>query len=104
MKAKYAVIFASTKCNVTDEYLEIDEELMALAQMQNGFVSYESLNNDFRSIFISYWESKEAIEEWKINAKHVFAKANVSKWYSRYLSQICLIESSHEWMLSAPKP
>lgn len=99
MKGKYAVIFASTKHNIDEEYLSKDGELMELAQAEPGFLGYESLANDNKSIFISYWESREAVDAWRNNLKHLSAKKDVALWYSRYLSQICVIESSHEWTL-----
>jgi heme-degrading monooxygenase HmoA len=98
MQGKYAVIFASTKYNPDEEYEQRDEELMSLAKMQPGFIGYESLANENKSIFISYWESREAVDAWRNNIKHLSAKQDVAKWYSRYLSQICVIESSHEWV------
>jgi heme-degrading monooxygenase HmoA len=98
MQGKYAVIFASTKHNKDEEYLERDNELMALAETQPGYLGYESLANDNKSIFISYWENREAVDAWRDNMKHLAAKKDVAKWYSRYLSQICVIESSHEWV------
>jgi heme-degrading monooxygenase HmoA len=100
MRGKYAVIFASTKFNANSEYQAFDSELMSLAQEQPGFLGYESVVNENKSIFISYWDSKEAIESWRVHAKHLSAKHRVEEWYERYLSQICLIESSHEWRKS----
>ena len=100
MKGKYAVIFASTKHNIDEEYLERDGELMELAAGEPGFLGYESLANYNKSIFISYWESREAVDAWRNNLKHLSAKKEVPQWYSRYLSQICVIESSHEWKIA----
>jgi heme-degrading monooxygenase HmoA len=97
MEGSYAVIFASTKDNPDAEYQDLDAELMELAQKEEGFLCYESVSNGNKSIFISYWSSKEAITIWKNNAKHLYAKSKVANWYERFLSQICKIESSHEW-------
>jgi heme-degrading monooxygenase HmoA len=99
MQGKYAVIFASTKFNANEEYQTLDAQLMDLAQVQDGFLGYESVANDNRSIFISYWETKEAIDQWRDNARHLYAKTRVGEWYERYLSQICFVESSHEWVI-----
>lgn len=99
MQGKYAVIFASTKFNANEEYQTLDTQLMDLAQAQEGFLGYESVANDNRSIFISYWETKEAIDQWRDNARHLYAKTRVGEWYERYLSQICFVESSHEWVI-----
>lgn len=91
----YAVIFSSTKSNDLEGYAEADALTMSLAQEQPGYLGYESLNNESKTIFISYWETKAAIENWRINITHKMAKAQAHKWYKRYLSQICLVESSH---------
>lgn len=91
----YAVIFSSTKSDNLDGYQEMDELTMRLAQEQQGFLGYESCNNGNQGIFISYWQDMAAIQEWKSNMTHIQAKSNASQWYSRYLSQICHVESSH---------
>lgn len=90
----YAVIFSSTKSKDLEGYKEMDEKTMQLASEQKGYLGYESLTNQNKTIFISYWESKAAIENWRLNAVHQMAKQQAKKWYQRYLSQICLVESS----------
>lgn len=90
----YAVIFSNTKSNNLEGYAEMDEKTMTLAQQQTGYLGYESLTKENQTIFISYWETKEAIENWRKNSTHQMAKSNATKWYKRYLSQICLVESS----------
>ncbi len=91
----YAVIFSSEKGEELDGYAVMDETTMKLASEQKGYLGYESLSNANKTIFISYWESKEAIDAWRINATHQMAKAKAAKWYKRYLSQICLVNQSH---------
>jgi heme-degrading monooxygenase HmoA len=91
----YAVIFSSTKSENIDGYKEMDKITMDLAAQQKGYLGYESISNQYKTIFISYWESKIDIENWRQNAVHKMAKQQANKWYKRYLSQICLVESSH---------
>lgn len=91
----YAVIFSSEKSDDLEGYTEMDEATMTLAAQQPGYLGYESVTSQNRTIFISYWENKAAIENWRINSTHKMAKAGAHKWYKRYLSQICLVESSH---------
>ena len=91
----YAVIFSSTKNDTLDGYAEMDELTMKLAQEQDGFLSYESVTKDNTTIFISYWKDKAAIDAWRKNAVHQVAKSQATTWYKRYLSQICLVESSY---------
>ncbi|MBI3502765.1 MAG: DUF4188 domain-containing protein [Bacteroidetes bacterium] len=93
-KDYYAVIFISTKEEDLTGYYEMDNKLMELAQTQIGFLGWENVKKDNQSIFISYWENMEAINNWRINSTHLTAKAQVSKWYKRYLSQICKVEHS----------
>jgi len=94
----YAVIFSSTKEEDRLGYAEMDELMMKLAHEQDGFLGYESINNGNTGIFISYWENKGSIEKWRINTTHKMAKDQAKNWYKRYLSQICLVESSHEFV------
>lgn len=91
----YAVIFSSTKSEHLEGYAEMDQLTMNLAQEQSGFLGYESVNAEHKGIFISYWETKEDIEQWKQNMTHIQAKSNAKQWYKRYLSQICYVEYSH---------
>lgn len=75
----------------------MDDLTMNLAKKQPGFIAYESVNQNNQGIFISYWETKEAIANWRKNATHLMAKDKAKKWYKRYLSQICFVENSHEF-------
>ena len=94
----YAVIFISEKKEVLDGYAEMDDKTLELAHEQPGFLGYESVGNGPRGIFISYWESMEAIQGWRQNATHMMAKSQAARWYKKYLSQICKVEhtSIHE--------
>jgi len=90
----YAVIFASTKSDHLEGYADMDELTMELAQQQPGYLGYESASNGKSGIFISYWESREAIAHWRDNMTHIQAKSNAKQWYERYLSQVCFVERS----------
>jgi heme-degrading monooxygenase HmoA len=91
----YAVIFSSEKTENLAGYAEMDEQTMDLAQKQPGFLGYESVNSGNTGIFISYWKSMDAINNWRKNSTHLMAKAKADQWYKRYLSQICKVEHSH---------
>ena len=90
----YAVIFSSTKAANKEGYAEMDEATMRLAAEQAGYLGYESVSSGNNGIFISYWESREAINSWREHATHRMAKSRANDWYSCYLSQVCLVESS----------
>ncbi|HQQ95533.1 MAG TPA: antibiotic biosynthesis monooxygenase [Bacteroidia bacterium] len=96
-QAFYAVIFSSVKSDDLEGYTEMDEKTLKLAQEQKGYLGYEAVADDKRSIFISYWESMEDIRVWGEHAVHKMAKAQAGRWYKRYLSQICRVESSRYW-------
>jgi heme-degrading monooxygenase HmoA len=91
-KDYYAVIFVNTKSDDLDGYAEMDKITLELAQQQKGFLGYENVANGNQSIFISYWENMQAIDNWRKNSIHLAAKASANKWYNRYLSQICKVE------------
>ncbi len=94
----FAVIFISEKSNDLTGYEEMDELTINLAQQQPGFIGYESVtNNQNKGIFISYWESMDAIENWRKNSIHLAAKNQAKKWYKSYISQICKVQKNHEF-------
>jgi len=93
----FAVIFISEKAETLDGYAEMDELTMNLAATQPGYLGYESVNNGNKGIFISYWESMEAIEAWKKHSTHLVAKNKAHNWYKRYVSQICRVEKNKEY-------
>ena len=82
----YAVIFSSTKSEDLEGYREMDERTMDLASKQEGYLGFESISHQNKTIFISYWESRVAIENWRQNAIHLMAKEKAHQWYFRYLS------------------
>jgi heme-degrading monooxygenase HmoA len=91
----YAVIFSSEKTDELEGYTEMDELTMQLASEQKGYLGFESLSNANKTIFISYWDTLEAIQAWRIETTHKMAKAQAKKWYKRYVSQICLVKQNH---------
>lgn len=68
-----------------------------LASTQPGFIGVESLRdeNGF-GITISYWESLEAIKNWKENPYHLVAQERGKKeWYQRYVIRVCKVERDY---------
>jgi len=93
-KDYYAVIFSNTKSDNKEGYAEMDNLTMELAAKQKGYLGFETVSNGNNTLFVSYWETMEDINNWSNNAIHMEAKANAHKWYTRYLSQICKVERS----------
>lgn len=71
----YAVIFTSNLSNDTTDYITVAGKMEELAKQQPGFLGVESArDHSGLGITISYWESLEAIENWKRNTLHKEAK------------------------------
>ncbi|MCW3088344.1 MAG: hypothetical protein JWQ78_1730 [Sediminibacterium sp.] len=93
----YAVIFTSERTDTVDGYGDMAEQMSALAQQQPGYLGHESAREGV-GITISYWESLEAIKNWKKNTDHLFAqKMGREKWYARYKTRISKVERDYEF-------
>ncbi len=96
-KPYYAVIFTSTRTEGDNGYGQMAAEMEKLARQQPGFLDFESAR-DGLGVTISYWESLEAIANWKSNMEHRFAQRNgIKKWYSWYKVRICKVEREYEF-------
>ena len=69
----YAVIFTSTRTEVEAGYAEMAIKMVELAKAQPGFIGMESARSEI-GITVSYWESLEAIRNWKANMEHLEAQ------------------------------
>jgi len=97
MTPYYGVIFTSLHSEITEGYSEMAKEMHELAKIQPGYLGFESAREEL-GITISYWESKEAIKNWKANLDHQVAqKLGREKWYSWYKVRICKIEREYEF-------
>ena len=93
----YAVIFTSTRTEIEEGYAEMAEKLELLAHKQPGFISIESARNEI-GITVSYWESLEAIKNWKTNLDHLDAQQKGrSAWYKNYKVRIAKVEREYEF-------
>lgn len=96
-KPYYAVIFSSLRTEGDDGYAQMANDMAELAQQQPGFLGVESAR-DGLGITVSYWESLEAIVNWKANMDHRQAQRNgIKKWYSWYKVRICRVEREYEF-------
>ena len=93
----YAVIFTSTQTEDIKGYAEMSTQMENLAKQQDGFLGIESARNDI-GITVSYWESLEAINNWKQQTDHIIAQQKGRKdWYSWYKVRICKVEREYEF-------
>ncbi|WP_127140214.1 antibiotic biosynthesis monooxygenase family protein [Flagellimonas marinaquae] len=96
-KPYYAVIFTSLKTPGDEGYAEMAEEMETLARKQPGFLDVESAREGV-GITVSYWESLEAIANWKAQLDHEQAqKQGRQRWYSWYKVRVCLVEREYEF-------
>lgn len=96
-KPYYAVIFTNLRTEGDDGYAQMALEMEELAQLQPGFLGVESAR-DGLGITVSYWDSLEAIANWKANMDHIQAQRNgIKKWYSWYKTRICRVEREYEF-------
>src|SRR6266850_5090470 len=94
----YAVVFTSQRTDSDDTgYGEMAEKMMALAAQQPGFLGVETVRDaDGVGITVSYWESLDAIKNWKRNEEHLVAQAKgKSDWYQQYRLRICKVEREY---------
>lgn len=94
----YAVIFTSLRTDVDNGYESTADRMVELAQQQPGYLGHESARNEI-GITVSYWESVEAIKNWKKNAEHLMAQQKGrEEWYANYKTRICVVERDYEFL------
>ncbi|MFC7391485.1 antibiotic biosynthesis monooxygenase family protein [Scopulibacillus cellulosilyticus] len=100
MESYYAVIFSSKRSNVGQKgYDAMSEKMVKLAKQQPGFIDVESARDERGfGITVSYWESLEAIKQWKEHAVHKAAQEKGKEvWYDHYTTRICKIEREYSF-------
>lgn len=93
----YAVIFASRLNPGTEGYDAMAAHMLELAAEQPGYLGVESVRDDQGiGLTVSYWETLEAIREWKANAEHQRAQElGRQRWYGEYRLRICRVERDY---------
>lgn len=91
----YAVIFTTLRTEVDEGYIEMAEKMEELAKQQEGYLGIESARSDV-GITVSYWNSLDAILQWKNNVAHIEAREKGrSDWYQRFKVRICKVERDY---------
>lgn len=94
----FAVIFTSLRTNIKDGYDEMAIQMEELAKIQPGYIGIESARNVL-GITVSYWESEEAILNWKQQTSHLFAQQKGRKaWYKQYHVRVCKVERAYGFL------
>nr|WP_279664726.1 antibiotic biosynthesis monooxygenase [Ectobacillus ponti] len=74
-------------------YAEMADRMVQLASEQEGFLGMESVRDHELGLTISYWESLEAIRNWKEHAAHQAAqKRGKAEWYKSFALRVCKVE------------
>ena len=91
----YAVIFTTLRTSVDEGYTEMAAKMEELAKFQEGYLGIESAR-DGLGITVSYWDSLEAIKNWKNNVEHTAAREKGrALWYQQYQLRICKVEHDY---------
>lgn len=91
----YAVIFSSHRTEGDNGYGEMAERMAQLASQQPGYLGMESAREGL-GITVSYWESLEAIRNWKRNAEHQEAqRLGHQVWYSSFRVRVAKVEREY---------
>ena len=94
----YVVIFTNQhKASDDPAYAEMGDAMQALAATMPGYLGFESARNeDGFGFAVSYWETEEAIRNWKKQADHLAAqKRGREDWYSDYQVRIAKVERAY---------
>lgn len=93
----YAVIFTSQLSSNVEDYEKVAHEMATLAEKQPGYIGADSVRNEAGfGITISYWESLEAVQQWKDHAAHKIAKIRgKEQWYEQFHTKICIVEKEY---------
>ena len=93
----YAVIFTSTRTAGDNGYGKMADFMEQLAKRQPGYIGIESARQEI-GITVSYWESLNAIHDWKQKSDHLLAqKKGIADWYDSYTVRICLVEREYSF-------
>ena len=91
----YAVIFTSLRTDGDQGYSAMAGKMEELAALQPGYLGFESAR-DGLAISVSYWDSLEAIRNWKQNLEHLEAQQKGREgWYRTYKVRVCKIERDY---------
>ncbi|MEH7302998.1 antibiotic biosynthesis monooxygenase family protein [Neobacillus drentensis] len=92
----YAVIFASQRTDGDKGYENMAEKMVELASKQSGFLGVESARDYDLGITVSYWDSLDAIKNWKENTVHKVAQERGKKeWYKTFSLRVCKVERDY---------
>ncbi|ALA42024.1 MULTISPECIES: antibiotic biosynthesis monooxygenase family protein [Paenibacillus] len=93
----YAAIFTSERTEGDGGYGVMGDKMVELAAQQPGFLGVESVrDHNGVGITVSYWESLDAIKNWKHNELHKVAQEKgKSEWYKTFGLRVSKVERDY---------
>lgn len=93
----YAVIFTSRRSSGDRGYGEAAGRMAELAAQQPGYLGIESVRDaDGVGITVSYWNSEEAIANWRRHLEHAATRERGrSEWYEHYEVRVAKVERAY---------
>jgi heme-degrading monooxygenase HmoA len=93
----YSVIFSSLRTPGEHGYGYMADRMLALAAQQDGYLGVESVRGeDGFGITVSYWQSLEAIRQWRAHAEHRIAQeTGQTQWYQHFEVRIARVERAY---------
>ncbi|MCP3809473.1 MULTISPECIES: antibiotic biosynthesis monooxygenase family protein [Paenibacillus] len=93
----YAAIFTSERTEGDSGYGVMGDKMVELAAQQPGFLGVESVrDHNGVGITVSYWESLDAIKNWKHNELHKVAQEKgKSEWYKTFGLRVSKVERDY---------
>ena len=95
----YAVIFSAQRTQGDNGYGAAAERMAELVAQQPGYLGMESTRGaDGFGITVAYFESEDAIRNWKRNLEHTAAREKGrSTWYSHYELRVAKVERAYNF-------
>lgn len=93
----YAAIFTSERTEGDGGYGVMGDKMVELAAEQPGFLGVESVrDHNGVGITVSYWESLDAVKNWKHNELHKVAQEKgKSEWYKTFGLRVSKVERDY---------
>jgi heme-degrading monooxygenase HmoA len=93
----FAVIFSSQRTPGDAGYAQMADRMVELAAEQQGYLGIESARDEVGfGITVSYWNSLEAIRNWRAQAEHRIAQEyGMKQWYLHYEIRIAHVTRAY---------
>ena len=93
----YTVVFSSQRTEGDNGYGAMGDRMVELASQQPGYLGVESVRGaDGFGITVSYWQTEQAIVDWKANTEHLQAqRQGWGQWYSHFELRIAKVERAY---------